>query len=172
MDHHCRNHIVESIFPSLCRGGGTNGECLARAHQQRCAISTDIRNYKKKNFTKIALNLGDNASVNARQDRLAHGTFLPDDMLQIALGCEIHWTAIAKNRALAGLADRLITGQLNWALELNRGQQIDSYRDIILDIATKIIRIKRGPAQFSNVKHQRQLMALIFSPHSYVTCQP
>ena len=145
----------------------TNAECLLRAHEQRCAVSPAMRRYANKVCSKVAINGGDNASVNFKQNRAQHKQML-QDFLALDVGCRVHATAIAKNRGLNHLCEFIITGQVHWALTLNRGQTMQRYRYCVREVARKWIHIKRGPPQFSNAQGQAQLMSMIFQPHSYV----
>ena len=143
----------------------TNAECLFKAHTQRLAITDEIK--KAEKVSKVAINVGDNAAVNARQNRGLHKYALPTfDNLEI--GCRIHCTALAKNKAASSLIQDVITGQTNWALCLNRGQCLSNYKRYLRVIAIEWIKVRRGTTVFSNAQGQRQLMALIFNPHSYV----
>lgn len=145
----------------------TNAECLLRAHEQRCGVSPAMRKHADPQCSKVAINGGDNASVNFKQNRAQHKTLLKD-FEAINIGCRVHGTAIAKNRGIVHLCEFIVTGQVNWALTLNRGQTMQRYKRCVHKVAMKWMHIQRGTPQFSNARGQRQLMSLIFQPHSYV----
>ena len=144
----------------------TNAECLLRAHTQRIAISKDMLNYKADNVSKVCVDLGDNASVNPKQNRamqqLLHG------FSNIEIGCRIHCTALVKTRSCELIKD-IVTGQTNWALTLNKGTTLLTYKACVKSIAKEWMSFRRGMPSFSNPRGQRQLMSLIFQPHSHVS---
>ena len=146
----------------------TNTECLLRAHKQRLGISKEMLVAKREALSKVAINLGDNAPVNFKCNRMMHATVL-QSFSNFEVGCRIHGTAIAKNRGSAHLIQDIITGQTNWAFCLNKGVTMNLYKVALRSVVLDWTVIYRGAPQFSNMAGQRQIMSLIFKPHSYVT---
>ena len=170
---HVQVHVVADVIVSSCdcvlvwAYARTNAESLLRAHEQRCGISSQMRDHTDPNLSKTAINGGDNASVNFKQNRLMHAKCLPG-FENFEIGCRIHATALIKNRMTQHLLTQLIRGQIHWSLVLNKGQRMCRYRACVKKVATEWIHILRGQLDFANRRQQRQLMQLIFQPHSYV----
>ena len=148
-------------------GVRTNAECLVRAHLNRCSVSKKMRQFKKPHFTKVMISVKDNAHVNFKANREIIRTQLPDFLL-MELGCKIHLTAVCMKRCVLGILEFYISGQLHWALFLNRGQVLIIYQKAMYDTALLWIKPFHGLLRLTKLKSQRQIMALILLTHSYV----
>ena len=152
---------------TLVRLTRTNAECLSRAHAQRCGISPQMKEYTAEGFTKVAISIKDNALVNAKTNRTIASKELKS-FVTMELGCKIHNTALCMKRVQTKLLEALISGQLHWALYLNRGQVKIMYAKGMFEIALGWMECYRGTLQLSKMRYQRHVMALVLMPHSYV----
>ena len=118
-----------------------NAECLSRAHLLRMGVSKQIREAKPEQFTRVFINVKDNAQVNFKVSREVVRTQLPR-FLVMEIGCKIHRTAMCMTRLQYGLLEWYISGQLQWSLYLNRGQTLVLYPEmrlrygIVMDVYT------------------------------------
>ena len=126
-----------------------------------------MQQFTYPNFQKIAIIIKDNAPVNTKTNR-AMATKELKDLLLLELGCKIHNGALCMTRARTGILELYISGQLQWALFLNRGQVKITYTKCFYETAVSFMEPWYGTLQLSKMKRQRQIMALILMPHSYV----
>ena len=65
------------------------------------------------------------------------------------------------------MMDWIISGQLNWALYLNRNLNKDRYRHVVRNILKEIVHAKRGRLLDDVLRSQRHLIILVFGAHAH-----
>lgn len=86
---------------------------------------------------------------------------------EIESKCCVHKTAGVKEHGTSGVIDKLVSGQLNWALALGRNTAKDKYSRCVNRVLWRRVQVHcGGRLSAEKLKRQRHIATLILGPHS------
>lgn len=135
----------------------TTAECLKSASDKTCGVSTGVAPFP----LKIRLVVEDQAASNERCERALQEERAAADpsWVRLHFACQVHKTALVFKKCM-NLVGPTISGQMHFALVVNFGTGIHTWREELADTIRERLDIRFGRPPPDSIEHKRQVLRL------------